>query len=126
MKKLFKNLFQKEACTTTFRIGVPKNLTATDNDNDGFAAFNLYLNNDAVLQGLDITQYTVNYFETEAMAKANIGPFEDAWTYYNMKPYTEIIYVRVSENNNTSAYAIDSFTISTIVEKKENKYELIF
>jgi len=126
MKKLLKNLFQKGSCTATFKIGNPKNLTAIDNNSDGFAVFNLYTNNDAVLEGLDITQYTVHYFESEEMAITNIAPLEEAWSYYNIKPHTEIIYVRVTDKKNPSAYAVSSFTITTLSDKKVNKYELLF
>lgn len=126
MKKLLQNLFQKDSCTATFRIGNPKNLTAIDSNYDGFAAFNLYINNDAVLEGLDITQYTVHYFESEEMAIANIAPLEEAWNYYNIKPHTEIIYVRVTDKKNPSAYAVSSFTITTLTDKEVNKYELLF
>lgn len=126
MKKLFQNLFQKEACTATFRIGSPQDLTSTDNDKDGIAIFNLYNNNDAVLHGLDITQYIVNYFESEESAKSNTAPLEEAWAYYNMKPHTETIYVRVTDKNNPSAYAVDSFTITTKAHMTANKYELLF
>lgn len=126
MKKLFKNLFHKDACTATFRIGRPKNLTAADANNDGFAVFNLYVNNDVVLLGLDITQYTVSYFESEATAKANIDPLEDAWNYYNMTPHKEVLYVRVTDKVNPSSFATDSFTLTTVSEKQVNSYELIF
>jgi len=126
MKKLLKNIFQKDSCTATFRIGKPKNLTATDNNNDGFAVYNLYTNNDAVLEGLDITQYTVHYFESEKMAIANTAPLEEAWNYYNIKPHTEILYVRVTDIKNPSAYAVDSFTITAIADEEVNKYELLF
>lgn len=126
MKKLFKNLFHKDDCTATFKIGKPKNLTATGTDNDGFAVFNLYDNNDVVLRGLDITQYTVDYFESEETAKANTNPLEDAWNYYNMRPYKEVLYVRVTDKANPTSFSTDSFTIAIMTEKHVNTYELTF
>lgn len=127
MKKLLQTLFTKEACTAGFGIGKPNNLTAADNDADGIALFDLTLNNDAVLEGLPITEYSVDYFESESFARSYTNPLETPWKYYNITPQEEIVYVRVTSKANASEYAIGSFTITASAEKSEkNRYELIF
>lgn len=127
MKKLLQTLFAKEACTAGFGIGKPNNLSAADYDADGIALFDLTLNNDAVLEGLSITEYSVDYFESESFARTYTNPLETPWKYYNITPKEEIIYVRVTAKADTSEYAIGSFTISAIAEiAGKNKYELVF
>ena len=112
MKKLLQTLFTKEACTPGFGIGKPNNLTAPDHNADGIALFDLTTNNDAVLEGLSITEYKVDYFESESFARSYTNPLETPWKYYNITPKEEIIFVRVTSKSDISQYAIASFTIS--------------
>jgi len=127
MKKLLKSLFSKNTCTATFNISKPKNIIASDPDKDGIALFDLTINNDAVLEGLDITEYTVNYFESEKLAIANKNAFETPWKYYNILPEKETIYVRVTSKNNPAEYVIESFTIiADPITETKNTYDFVF
>jgi len=127
MKKLFKLLFTRQTCTAGFNISQPHNLTAADPDKDGLTLFDLTLNNDVVLEGLDITEYIVSYFPTEKMAHANKNPFTAPWKYINSIPKKEFVFVRVSSRVNLEEYTIASFSLTAIADfSRINTYDMVF
>jgi len=127
MKKLFKSLFAKKTCIAGFNISQPNNLTAADPDKDGITLFDLTLNNDAVLVGLDITEYTVAYFSSEKRAHTNKHAIETPWKYHNNMPKKETIFVRVTSVANPDEYMIASFTLTTAPDIiPQNIYEMVF
>jgi len=127
MKKLLKALFSKETCTAGFNISQPNNLTAADPDKDGITLFDLTLNNDAVLEGLPITEYTVAYFPTEKLARGNKHAIPTPWKYHNNIPKRETVFVRVSSTSNPDEYAIASFTLTAEPDViNQNSYDMVF
>ena len=123
MRKIIQSLFGSNSTVVHFTIKKPENLSSKDIIGNGFASFDLTVNNKIVLDGLNAAEYTVNYFESEKEARLNIGSFENPERYYNMNPLTEEVFVRVSSKNSPSLYVIDSFTITVItVEKKIHEF----
>lgn len=89
----------------------PNDLTQIDDDEDGFAIFDLTENNSIVLAGLNPIIYSVSYFVTAENAENDEFPIAEPTAYQNIQnPQT--IYVRVS-NINESCVGLSSFIIST-------------
>ena len=91
-------------------IAEPMDLSETDDNEDGFAIFDLSMNDAVVLDGLDPSGYQVSYFETESDAQSGSNPIVDPTSYQNIQnPQT--IYLRL-EKLNTTCFGIASFIIS--------------
>ncbi len=93
------------------QITQPNNIFINDGDGDGFAIFDLTINEPVMLDGLDPADYNVSYFEDELEAQNNFPPIGDPTSYLNIEN-PQIIYVRV-ENVNTECYLVTSFEIAT-------------
>ncbi|WP_417352492.1 T9SS type A sorting domain-containing protein [Flavobacterium alkalisoli] len=93
-------------------MGTPNDLSACDDDLDSFTAFNLTLNNDPVLNGLDSNAYTVSYHETEMDAVYNLNAIVNPVSYANLVSSAQTIYVRLTENADSSNYDVAYFTIN--------------
>jgi len=87
--------------------GTPTNLLACDST--GFSTFDLSANTPVVLATMDLTQYTVSYYASnaDAIGEVNALPLQ----YTNVVPTTQVIYVRI-ENNTSGCYEIRSFTLT--------------
>ena len=92
-------------------ITQPNNLFINEGDGDGFAIFDLTINESVMLDGLDPQDYNVSYFENELDAQNNFPPLSDPTAYLNIEN-PQNIYVRV-ENVNTNCHLITSFEIAT-------------
>ncbi len=92
-------------------INTPSNLMTDDINADGFAQFDLTVNNESALNGLDPNSYSVDYFESYKMAEQNVLAFEAPNEYYNMDPFTEAVFVRVSKKNDPAVFGIASFKL---------------
>lgn len=93
------------------QITEPDNLFINEGDGDGFAFFDLTVNEAVMLAGLDPQDYYVSYFENELDAQNSFPPLSDPMAYMNIEnPQT--IYVRV-ETVNTGCYVVSSFEIAT-------------
>jgi hypothetical protein len=93
-------------------IAQPSDLIVCDNNgaNDGFAYFDLTINESQTLNGLNPSQYDVRYFNTLSDAQNNAAAILNESNYYNTtNPQT--IYVRVEENANPTNYATTSFNL---------------
>ncbi|PHR12298.1 MAG: hypothetical protein COA40_08510 [Aequorivita sp.] len=91
-------------------ITQPIDLFINERDGDGFAIFNLTLNNAVMLAGLDPSEYNVSYFSTELDLQNNI-PILDPTNYINiLNPQT--IFVKVV-NIETDCFTETSFQIET-------------
>ena len=64
-----------------------------DDDNDGFASFYLAEISFEILSGLNATSYVVTHHETMTDAIAGINPLSSP--YFNVTPFSQIIYVRI-------------------------------
>jgi|GEM_PF-4321224 hypothetical protein len=88
----------------------PNDLTQLDDDEDGFAIFDLTENDAIVLAELNPMIFSVSYYETEENAENDEFAIVDPTAYQSMQnPQT--IYVRI-DNVDGSCMAITSFTIS--------------
>ncbi len=93
------------------QITQPENLFINEGDGDGFAIFDLTVNEAIMLAGLDPQDYNVAYFENEMDAQNNFPPFSTPTAFFNIEnPQT--LYVRV-ENVNTGCNVITTFLIAT-------------
>lgn len=93
-------------------IAQPDDLIVCDDNgaNDGFAYFDLTVNESQTLNGLNPSSYNIKYYNTLSDAQNNAGAFVNESNYYNIiNPQT--IYVRVEENANPTNYAITSFNL---------------
>jgi len=81
-----------------------------DDDGDGFAIFDLTVNDLVMLQGLDPLDYNVSYYEVGFEAENDINPIANPTTYQNVvNPQT--IYTRVSDIQ-SGLFVTASFVIS--------------
>lgn len=88
----------------------PNDITQLDDDEDGFAIFDLTENDAIVLAELNPMIFSVSYYETEENAENEEFSIVDPTAYQSMQnPQT--IYVRI-DNVDGSCMAITSFTIS--------------
>jgi hypothetical protein len=92
-------------------IAQPNDLIVCDDmSNDGFAYFDLTLNESQTLNGLNPSLYDVRYFNTLSDAQNNAAAILNEFSYYNStNPQT--IYIRVQENANPTNYATTSFNL---------------
>lgn len=87
----------------------PIDLVAADGDGDGFAIFDLTVNEDIMLEGLNRSDYSISYYELEADAGNDANRITEPTAYQNIEnPQT--IYVRV-EVIESGIYVLTSFTI---------------
>lgn len=89
----------------------PNNLFINEGDGDGFAIFDLTVNEAVILGGLNPADYVVSFYVSLADAIINVNPIIVPTSYVNTSnPQT--IFVRV-ENVNTGCYVVTSFEILT-------------
>ncbi|MBT0608225.1 T9SS type A sorting domain-containing protein [Aequorivita echinoideorum] len=92
-------------------INQPPNLFINEGDGDGFAIFDLTVNEQAILGNLNPADYSVSYYQSQADAQNPTLAIMDPTAYLNItNPQT--IYVRV-ENFTTGCFTITSFEIAT-------------
>jgi len=91
-------------------IAQPNNIFINEGDGDGFAIFDLTINNAVMLAGLDPSDHIVSYFSTELDLQNDI-PILDPSNYINViNPQT--IFVKV-KNVETDCFIETSFEIET-------------
>jgi gliding motility-associated-like protein len=95
----------------TMNISQPTPLEVCDPDSDGFHLFNLHLK-DSEIAGALVGQVNVTYHETLTDAQLGITDIPDYAAYYNIDPWSQIIFVRV-ENITTGCF--DTTTLELIV-----------
>ena len=88
----------------------PEPLHVCDDDSDGLAIFDLTVKNNEILNGLDPTQYTIAYFESEMDAETPTGAISSPGNYINSTASNQTIWIRV-ENTNTNCYSITSLEL---------------
>lgn len=110
MKKILLLLLISTAMYAQPNIQTPPDYALCDIDGSGYAIFNLNVMNNAILGGLNPSQYNVIYFETQANANANVNIIEDASVYTNIVPSIQLIYVRV-QSLTSPEYATTQFKL---------------
>lgn len=117
MKKLllFVLLFMGVAVNAQVANPAP-DLYECDVDNDGYAVFDLTVNNTIILGGQNPADFTVTYYETEteAVAVVGVGEIDTNVLYQNTFINTQVIYVRVEENATGNYVANTSVTLNVI------------
>lgn len=91
-------------------ITMPDDIIGCDEDEDGFAIYDLTAQNDVILNGLDPADYTITFhtLEDDAMTGANAIADPDMYT-NTTNP--ETIWVRVQRVDQDSCFSITQFTI---------------
>ncbi len=86
-------------------------LTVCDDNNDGFAVFDLTFQTPSILvaQSGSSSNYTVTYHESFTDASLGSSPL-NASSYYNFNPNSQTIYYRIVDIT-TSEYSVGSFVI---------------
>lgn len=88
----------------------PEPLHACDDNSDGFAVFDITTRNNEILNGLDPTQYTITFFESETDAETPTGAISSPSNYTNSTASNQTIWIRV-EDTNTNCYSITSLEL---------------
>lgn len=96
-------------------IGTPYNLSRCDNSNNGLESFNLTLNSQTILNGLDPLEHTISYHESLYGAENNEDIILEPSSYLNINPYEQTIYVRVSSNSDPLITAVTEFQINVMI-----------
>ncbi len=80
------------------------------NNMDGITSINLETLNTTVLGAQDNTLFSISYHPTQLDADDNTNPFPNLYT--NTTAYSEEIFVRIENDNNTDCFSTDSFTLT--------------
>ena len=88
------------------------NVAVCDDNNDGYAVFDLTVQNAPILaaQSSAASNYSVSYYETLNDANANSNSIVSPTVYNNINLSSQIIYFRV-RNINTNAFVVGSFQV---------------
>lgn len=111
MKKLLLFLILSTAGYAQLNIPEPPDIVVCDIDGDGYAIFDLTLQDAALLGGLPPSQYTVAYFETLSDADININLIPTPENYISIAPYSQSIYARVQSTTDADEFATTEFKL---------------
>lgn len=89
----------------------PNDIIFCDDNNDGFASFDLQINSPAILGSQDPSEFSVTYHETLSDAVNNNASI--IMPYVNAVPSSQVIFARVTESS-TSDFATTEFSIGVI------------
>lgn len=89
----------------------PNDIIVCDDNNDGFASFDLQINSPAILGSQDPSEFSVTYHETLNDAVNNNASI--IMPYVNAVPSSQVIFARVTESS-TSDFATTEFSIGVI------------
>jgi large repetitive protein len=95
--------------------GDPLDLFECDNNNDGYAVFNLAENNNEVINNQP--NCTVTYYNDINNAMLGVNPITTV--YQNSTPYSQVIYARLMQSG-CDGYDLKQFTITTSQPQFEN------
>ena len=88
----------------------PDPLQVCDDNDDGFALFDLSLSDENILDGLDPLDFNITYYESQENAESGTNPILTPFAYTNVTEDTQEIWVRV-ENATTGCYNTASLTL---------------
>ena len=91
-------------------IATPDDLIGCDDDEDGFATYDLTAQNDAILNGLDAVDFNITFHTTDADAMNDENAIVDPAMYTNTSD-PEVIWVRVEREDQDSCFSITQFNI---------------
>ncbi|MBS4040660.1 MAG: hypothetical protein KGZ81_08675, partial [Flavobacteriales bacterium] len=89
---------------------LPQDMSLCDTDNDGFATFDLTLQNANSLNGVPAADHTVTYHLTAADAQNNVSPINPANSFSANNG--TVIHVRVQSNTIAASFGVSSFTLN--------------
>ncbi len=81
---------------------------------DGTEEFDLTQRENVIINTLDPSIYTATYHENQADADGNINAIANPAAYDNTSS-PQTIYVRVTDNNNATCYAVETFDIEVLI-----------
>ena len=88
----------------------PDPLEVCDDNDDGFALFDLSLSDESVLNGLNPLDFNITYYESAENAENATNPILTPFAYTNITEDTQQVWVRV-ENTITGCYNTVSLTL---------------
>ncbi len=91
-------------------IEMPDDIIGCDDDEDGFAIYDLTTQNDMILNGLSPADFTITFYTTEDDAMNGENAIADPTMYTNMVD-PETIWVRVERLNQPNCFSITQFNI---------------
>ena len=91
-------------------IEMPNDLIGCDDDEDGFAIYDLTSQNDDILNGLNPTEFTITFYTNEADAMNGDNAIVDPTMYTNTVD-PEVIWVRVARATQPDCFSLTQFTI---------------
>lgn len=83
--------------TAPFTVTNPTPLQICDDNNDGFAVFDLTTKNFEILGALSASGYTVEYYTNLTDTNNGTNEITNVSNYFNTVPFNQTIYVRVTE-----------------------------
>ncbi len=86
-------------------------LEACDVNLTGLAEFDITLAIPEVIGTLDSSVYSISFHTSLVDAQTNTNPIDSTLPYVNTAPYTDTIYVRLENNNNTDCYATQTLDL---------------
>lgn len=111
MKKiLLLLLFISSSLYAQIPIGQPNDLLACNNSGDGVETFDLTSVEMTVLNGLNPSEYSIDYYTSSSDAEAEEGAIEFPMNYINTTS-PEIIYVRVEEIADPTNFEVVTFEL---------------
>lgn len=113
MKYLLFTLILSSALHAQSSFTTLEDLAVYDDNNDGYARFDLTLNSSLLLDGLDPETNKVSYHLTFNDADFNRNPVRKPKSYANTIQYSQELYARVTNTEDPSNYSVDLFTIRT-------------
>ena len=111
-------IFQECHITGSFRLEVLEGVTAhvatafeiCDDDNDGFAQFDLSTKDMEIIGNQNPSSTTVSYYSNPMDADNRTNPLHKVG-YSNSTGYRETVYARVENSTNTDCYDVSSFDL---------------
>lgn len=82
-----------------------------DVSNNGFASITLSDQDDAILNGQSLNDFTISYYESEAESQSGINPLPNVYT---TTSNPQIIYARVENRSNPECYDITMFQVEVL------------
>jgi hypothetical protein len=111
MKKLLLTLFFSAALYAQPSFTNLEDIAVYDDNNDGYAQFDLTANSSALLDGLNPDEHTISYFLTFNDADLNRNAIGKPNKFTNTIPNEQELYARITEKAHQENYSVDLFSI---------------
>jgi hypothetical protein len=113
MKKLILTLIFSSALYAQPSFTSLEDIAIYDENNDGFAQFDLTANSNALLDGSEADEHTISYHLTFKEADVNRNAIPKPTAFTNTVSYNQELYARVTNIADPTNYSVDLFTIRT-------------